>query len=196
MERSIHALQQTAIHTLNHHRHDWMNDLQVLYGYIRMNKPDKIIQYVEKIRERMVMESRISKLGIPSLVLFFHSLRTGSQTLQLEVVVNGELNLSELPLQADKVSDTLIGLINAYRFGIKPKWGDAPKLIVTINADERALSVDFEFQGELNASEELYRQFKEKLAGSPLQPISMDPLMTRVKLQAELRRLNGGTSCL
>ena len=51
-ERMMRTLQWTAIRTLNHHRHDWMNDLQVLYGYIRMNKPDKSVECVENIRDR------------------------------------------------------------------------------------------------------------------------------------------------
>ena len=35
-KRMIQALKLSAVRTLNHHRHDWMNDLQVLYGYARL----------------------------------------------------------------------------------------------------------------------------------------------------------------
>ena len=66
----IRNVEQTAIQMLNHHRHDWMNELQILYGYIQLGKLDKTVGSVERIKDRMATESRISKLGIPSLVLF------------------------------------------------------------------------------------------------------------------------------
>ncbi|MFD2880227.1 Spo0B domain-containing protein [Paenibacillus rhizoplanae] len=68
------TLQQAANRTLNHHRHDWMNDLQVLYGYIQLGKPDKSVQCVERIKERIALDSRIAKLGVPSLVFYLQSL--------------------------------------------------------------------------------------------------------------------------
>src|SRR6478736_3577198 len=43
----IQSMEKTAIASLNHHRHDWMNDLQVLYGYLRLGKLDKSVQCVE-----------------------------------------------------------------------------------------------------------------------------------------------------
>lgn len=89
------TLQQAANRTLNHHRHDWMNDLQVLYGYIQLGKPDKSVQCVERIKERIALDSRISKLGIPSLVFYLHSFRTYSSTLELEVQIEEGLQLDD-----------------------------------------------------------------------------------------------------
>lgn len=75
----IQSMEKTAIASLNHHRHDWMNDLQVLYGYLRLGKLDKSLQCVERIKERVTEESRISKLGIPSLVFYLQSFRASGR---------------------------------------------------------------------------------------------------------------------
>ncbi|MDP4095653.1 Spo0B domain-containing protein [Paenibacillus sp. P96] len=64
------TLEEAANAALNHHRHDWMNDLQVLYGYIRMGKYDKSAECVERIKERAAQDSKLSKLGIPALIFF------------------------------------------------------------------------------------------------------------------------------
>ena len=130
MERSLNTLQTASIRTLNHHRHDWMNDLQVLFGYIRMNKADKSVQYIEQIRDRMIVESKISKLGIPSLVTFMQSFRTMTHSLQLEVIVEDELNIAELPIDGELAAETIVELMNAYRFAVKPGMGEAAKLTV------------------------------------------------------------------
>ncbi|EGG34140.1 Spo0B domain-containing protein [Paenibacillus sp. HGF5] len=75
----IRNMEQTAIQMLNHHRHDWMNELQILYGYIQLGKLDKTVGSVERIKDRMATESRISKLGIPSLVfIYIHTERTAA----------------------------------------------------------------------------------------------------------------------
>ncbi|WDH97852.1 Spo0B domain-containing protein [Paenibacillus urinalis] len=80
-------MEDTAISVLNHHRHDWMNDLQVLYGYIRLGKNDKSIQTVERIKERMTEESKISKLGVPSLIFYLQSYRISGSLVVLSVEV-------------------------------------------------------------------------------------------------------------
>jgi stage 0 sporulation protein B (sporulation initiation phosphotransferase) len=186
MARSIHALQSTSIRTLNHHRHDWMNDLQVLYGYIRMNKADKTVQYVEQIRERMITESKIAKLGIPSLVTFMQSFRTMTHALQFEVGIEGELNLAELPLDSDHAAETIVEFINAYRFSAKPGIGEAAKLKVDLAQEEKALSVSFRYEGSLNDMSEWKQKCKRALEGSPLKLVDLDIKPENMVLQAQL----------
>jgi len=184
--RTAQALQTTAIRTLNHHRHDWMNDLQVLYGYIRMNKLDKTVECVEKIRERMTAESRIAKLGIPSLVLFVQSFRTVTNAMQLHVEAADDINLAELPLDGEGAAEALIDTINAYRFAVKPTGGEAARLTVTMQRDERHLHVLLQYEGELLSSEELHDKIKQRLRKAVLRVERMDPAMKEAALRAEL----------
>ncbi|MBB3067550.1 hypothetical protein FHS14_000520 [Paenibacillus baekrokdamisoli] len=186
MARSLHALQTASIRTLNHHRHDWMNDLQVLYGYIRMNKADKTVQYVEQIRDRMMTESKIAKLGIPSLVTFMQSFRTMTHSLQFEVGIEGELNLADLPIDGELAAETIVELINAYRFSVKSGMGEVAKLTVDLVLEEKALSVSFRYEGSLNDMGEWKQKCKRALEGSPLKPIHSDLLPENMNLQAQL----------
>src|SRR5690606_37417454 len=50
------------LQALSQQRHDWMNDLQILYGYLRLQKLHNAMETLDRIRERMERESRISRL--------------------------------------------------------------------------------------------------------------------------------------
>ncbi|MCQ6560873.1 Spo0B domain-containing protein [Paenibacillus mendelii] len=186
MSRMTHALQTASIRTLNHHRHDWMNDLQVLYGYIRMGKADRSVQCVEQIRDRMVTESKIAKLGIPSLVTYIQSFRTMTNSLLLEVDIDGELNLSQLPLDGERVSNAIVEIINVYRFAIKPGLGEVAKLTVELDLDEKGLQLAFLFEGEIGDVNEWQQKWRQRVKDTPLQPLGAKQLPEQLLLQAEL----------
>jgi len=185
-ERAMRSLQWTAIRTLNHHRHDWMNDLQVLYGYIRMNKPDKSTECVEKIRQRMNEESRISKLGVPSLILYAQSFRTTPGPISLHFELPDELNLAELPFDGEKAAAALIDVINVYRYGAKPGAEEPARLTVRLDREESALKALLKFEGEFIEAKEAHDEIRRRLKRSPFRAERMEPELKEVLLAAEL----------
>ncbi|WP_127569879.1 Spo0B domain-containing protein [Paenibacillus xylaniclasticus] len=187
LQRVERALQIASIRTINHHRHDWMNDLQVLYGYIRMNKQERIVQYIEGNRERMAAESRIAKLGVPSLVTYLQSFRTMTHSVQLSVDIDGDLDLEELPIDREGVALTLIDLLNMYRSGIKQGTGEPAKLTLRLYRDDKSLHAVFFCDGEWNDIGDSMHKIKQRLRNSPLQPISSEQSLAELPLKAELR---------
>lgn len=183
--RTIHALQTASIATLNHHRHDWMNDLQVLYGYIRMGKEDKMVTCVEQIRERMTTESKIAKLGIPSLVTYLQSFRTMTHAMELDVEIEGELSLAGLALDGELAGETIIEIINAYRLAVKPGAGEVAKLSVDFVLGDHSLVITFHCNGEWNDKNEWKQKCKRALKGSPLKAVEMEQ-PGNVMLEAKL----------
>ncbi|RJX41411.1 histidine kinase [Paenibacillus pinisoli] len=187
LARTIGAMQNASIRTLNHHRHDWMNDLQVLFGYARMGKLDKTIGYVEKIRERMAAESAIAKLGSPSLISFIQSFRTVTNSLTLEVDVKGDLQLNELSLDGEAVAETIIHTINAYRFAVKSDSAGLSVLRLELSADEDALYASFYYEGELMNEHQWSQKIKQQLEGAPLKPVGSVQNFSEMLLRAEMR---------
>lgn len=185
-ERTLRTLQWTAIRTLNHHRHDWMNDLQVLYGYIRMNKPDKSAECVEKIRQRMQQESRIAKLGVPSLILYAQSFRTSPGPIALHLELPNELNLAELPFDAEAAAAALIDVINVYRYGAKPGAEEPPQLTVRLDREEARLKAMLKFEGEFIQAKEAHDKIRRRLKRSPFRAERLEPELTEVLLAADL----------
>ncbi|WP_317890769.1 Spo0B domain-containing protein [Paenibacillus arenilitoris] len=185
--RTINSMQASAIRTLNHHRHDWMNDLQVVYGYIRLGKLDKTVECVEKISARMAVESSISKLGVPALVSYIQSFRTISNTLELQVAINGDIHLNEITADADQIAETIIHTINAYRFAAKPGYGNAAVLRLELSVDEEALFAAFYYEGELMNEQQWKQKIQQQLEGAPMKPITFEQPYGKVLLRAEMR---------
>lgn len=167
--RSTHMLQHArsaAIRTLSHHRHDWMNDLQIMYGYLRLNKPDRAAEIVDRIREKMENEGRISQLGHAELSMFLLSFRTISDQMRLEVVVPEGLSLDRLPLDTDKLAGSLIGLIHLFRLRAVSTSHTAQNVLrVSMKQSEGALYVELEYEGEWAARRQIAEEAAALVAG-------------------------------
>lgn len=48
-------------------RHDWMNDLQLMFAYIQLKKLDKLTECAENIKERLEQEGQWLSSGLPAL---------------------------------------------------------------------------------------------------------------------------------
>lgn len=163
--RMLEHARMTAIRTLSHHRHDWMNDLQILYGYLRLNKPDKAADHVNKIRERMEIDSRVSQLGHPALSLFLLSFRTMSESMRLEVEISEGLSLDRLSLDVNRVADCLIVIINLFRFRSVPSAMSENVLMMKLMAQGNSLCVELAYEGTWAAQQNLAAEAAALLDG-------------------------------
>ncbi len=187
MTRMIHAMHSSSVRTLNHHRHDWMNDLQVLFGYARLQKLDKTIEYVERIKERMTNESNIAKLGVPSLVNYIQSYRTLTSSVVLEVVIQENLQIDAMNIDGEKVAETLIQTINAYRMAAKVSLEIPSVLRVELSKDNEALYAAFYYEGELINEKQWKHKIQQQLEGAVMQPISFEQTFSKMLLKADVR---------
>ncbi|GGD54662.1 Spo0B domain-containing protein [Paenibacillus nasutitermitis] len=184
--RLIRELQTLSISTLNHHRHDWMNDLQVLYGYIRMKKAEKAAECVEQIRERMMIESKIAKLGVPSLVVYLQSFRTRMHAVELDLEIDGDLNLAERGLDGQRAARTLQDILDAYRHAVATGSGEVAKLMVDLSLNENTMTASFHYDGGMNDKEEWKHKCKRAIINSPLKAAGTDVEPDNLTLHAEL----------
>lgn len=182
------TLQQAANRTLNHHRHDWMNELQVLYGYIQLGKPDKSVQCVERIKERIALDSRIAKLGIPSLVFYLQSFRTFRSNLELEVQVEEGLQLEDKLSQekGDELTSVIMQTVRAYQYsGLVPQ-GDTQRLRLSFIQDGGDILISFEGEGEHSNPELLQGQIYNIVQGKIMKAEQLEQDRAHVKLRLPL----------
>ncbi|OAB38951.1 hypothetical protein PMSD_03165 [Paenibacillus macquariensis subsp. defensor] len=156
----VQSIEQTAINTLNHHRHDWMNDLQILYGYIQLGKHDKTIDCVGRIKERIYLEGKLSKLGIPSLVFYLQSFRTIGSNVELEVNIADDLHLSGRMKQDDIENwvSAIVEAIRAYQYGELTPLGETRKLTLSFYEENGDAVAYFEGEGSHVDPEVLQQQ--------------------------------------
>lgn len=182
------TLQQAANRTLNHHRHDWMNDLQVLYGYIQLGKPDKSVQCVERIKERIALDSRIAKLGIPSLVFYLQSFRTFQSNLELQVQVEEGLQLEDKlsPQQGDELTSVIMQTVRAYQYSGFAPQGDTRRLSLGFTQDGGDILISFESKGDHGNPELLQGQIYNIVQGKIMKAEQWKPSEAYVELRVPL----------
>ncbi|MBO9598097.1 MAG: Spo0B domain-containing protein [Cohnella sp.] len=164
-DRMLDHAHASAIQTLSHHRHDWMNELQVLYGYLRLNKPDKAVDVVDRIRVRMEHDSRLSHIGNPKLSIYFLSFRTMCDSMRLEVVTEEGLQLGRTPDEADRIARAVIGMINVIRVRATHASGDDKVLTVGLSKSESGYRIDLNVTGELAAEGSITAELTQCLDG-------------------------------
>ncbi|MFD2329758.1 Spo0B domain-containing protein [Cohnella sp. GCM10020058] len=150
--RDIVKSRQDLVGTLSHHRHDWMNELQILYGYLRMQKIDKAIAVVDRIKEEMERDSRISRLGSPELSAYLLSFRTFCDTMTLDARVDESLQASSVVSAGpERVSRAAIGLINAYRVRASAVTAEENKLHIAFFQASGELHIATSYEGGWSA---------------------------------------------
>lgn len=164
----LESVQRTAAATLSHHRHDWMNDLQILYGYIQLRKYDKLAACVERIKERMLIESKISRLGIPSLTFYLQSFRELNSNVQLTVLIEGDLQLDALCSEqgSEHLTSAIVETIRAFQFKDRISWGELLQLTVSFYLDQEHVFVSFDQESPTNNIDTIKLHLEHLLSGT------------------------------
>ncbi|WDC83881.1 Spo0B domain-containing protein [Caloramator sp. mosi_1] len=67
---------QWYLNQIRKQRHDFMNYLQVIYGYLQINKPNEALNYIKKLNTKMYMLSQLYNLENSYLSLIIHDIIT------------------------------------------------------------------------------------------------------------------------
>lgn len=144
----LQAKDELLIDVVSHLRHDWMNDIQVLYGYLRLNKYDKMIAFMETIKQKAARESLISKLGVTELIVYLQTFRVRCPMIQLEVELEPDFNLKELPINAERVAGLTIAVLDCFQaHTYESAIGESHYLQMEWISGEELLALCFDFRG-------------------------------------------------
>lgn len=65
------CFEKYAIEQMRLQRHDFMNYLQVIYGYIQINKPQEAVKYIKNINKYMLVIGRVFNLECDAFGIIF-----------------------------------------------------------------------------------------------------------------------------
>ncbi len=149
---------EVAIEAFSHHRHDWMNDLQLLYGYVQLGNRERLVENIERIKEQMNADSRVSRLGIPKLVFYLQTFTAVNRNMKLELEIEDGMTLAErlTPIQSEALTRVMQQTISAYEQFGGSSWGECPTLFIMIRSDDTGIEVIFEPEGDYPDAEALW----------------------------------------
>jgi stage 0 sporulation protein B (sporulation initiation phosphotransferase) len=136
------------IRMLNHHRHDWMNELQVLFGYVRLKKYDNLPDYMDKIKTKALHDSYLSKLGNAPLIVYLLDRRIEGGSCHVEVELEKEIDLRQLRMEAGAVYKLIRGIADRMTTYARTVPGEPHELSIGFDEDDGELLVDFVYQGD------------------------------------------------
>lgn len=87
-----------AIDLIRMQRHDFMNNLQVIYGYIQINKTNEALKYIKGINNNMILLSRIYNLNSKMLSLLLNDfvMKCTKYYIENEFYMEGDFDSIEL----------------------------------------------------------------------------------------------------
>jgi sensor histidine kinase regulating citrate/malate metabolism len=143
----LKAGEQEMMRVLSHYRHDWMNDLQVLCGYISLKKYDKLAPYLEKIKDKMSEESYIANIGNSSLSLLLLSYRQYSQHYELHVSMDRSINLHALPIRPDRLTRLVKEGLQLFQHDAEAAADEANTLELSFAMADEEFQVIYQYTG-------------------------------------------------
>lgn len=143
---------QALIRALAYYRHDWMNDLQILFGYVQLKKYGQLISCIENIREKINSESAINRLGIPALTADLVEFNMTSGELELRLLMENDVNLSGLSVQPELIHRLVIDTVRGFQIH-SVSGGEPNMLSLTIELMDDYIRFDFEYNGKYRQSE-------------------------------------------
>ncbi|WP_168735443.1 Spo0B domain-containing protein [Cohnella fermenti] len=164
-ELMAEAMRMQTIDTLKHHRHDWMNEIQLVYGYLKLNKPDKAIDVVERIKGQMAGDSRLSRLGTPKLAHYLLTFRTTCSTMKLDVEIDEDFDPTGGP-ERSAFADAVIGLVDAVRERAGSSGhGEENVLRLRFRSTGSEILLEMRYDGTLTARDSLPFDMGQALRG-------------------------------
>lgn len=154
LERAIEVNDKKTLSIIDyvqHKRHDWMNTLQIVYGYVQLKKIDKIIPHVERIKEELRQESTISQLGFPQMEWFLLCFLAEQHSFEVELEIAEDMDLTNLPIDQDRFKDVFVGIAHAFQSSSAQYMSEEENfLTIVIDTYQNSACFSFLYEGEIN----------------------------------------------
>ncbi|OPX42146.1 sensor histidine kinase DcuS [Ruminiclostridium hungatei] len=120
--------------TLRAQRHDFLNQLQVMYSLLEMNEYLEARQYIENVYQDILKVSRYLKTSSPAVNALLQAKMLACEKAQIEVELNVASQLTDLKMQTWELCRVLGNLIDNAIYALKDK-SSGRKLVIDIFQD-------------------------------------------------------------
>ncbi|WP_438434364.1 Spo0B domain-containing protein [Gorillibacterium sp. sgz500922] len=138
------------LRVLSVYRHDWMNHIQVLMGYIRLNKVERLTDYMDKISGKVFEESYLSRMGVSELAVYYYEFRAEKRHLELEFEIERDIDLSRLPLKGRPAAAFIRDAVEFFSGEAANDCADSGSLSLAFDEENECLLLDFAYSGCLS----------------------------------------------
>ncbi|KQL48820.1 sporulation protein [Brevibacillus choshinensis] len=137
---------------LNRQRHDWLNHVQVLLGYLHLNRTEQGEAHLKRIAEMAMQESMIARLNSSLLSVFFLTFNALNKEMLLEVEVCNQVDLTKITLNEQQLFQLMSEILCTVNDHVDPNSYEPASMQLSLEADARGVQFRFDLAGKLCAS--------------------------------------------
>lgn len=138
--------QRELLDTIHLQRHDLMNDLQVLLGYIQLNKQEKVKAHVEHMALRLQEDSAIAKLDDSRLISSLYAFRAGAHQVKLRMDIEHDLSLPAFGERGRLAAKAIAALVPCWEASSRAGQADEAALTVSVARKDGRLRIAFDYE--------------------------------------------------
>lgn len=152
-ERRLFTHQTDQLLTvLNRQRHDWLNHVQVLLGYLHLNRTEQGEAHLKRIAQMAMQESMVARLNSSLLSVFFLTFNALNNELLLEVDVCNHVDLTRVVLNEQDLFQLVSEILCTVNDHVDQSGYEAASMQLSLQMDERGVHFRFDLAGVLRAS--------------------------------------------
>jgi|GEM_PF-2583782 len=136
---------RTILDLLKSYRHDWLNHLQVILGYVSLKKHEQIVFYIDKVNTLAKQRSLISSFANQELAVFLLMLPLHYPKLKIELDLTDGVEVIEKKIAGAWVQNYLKAYIDCFYFNLQESQQNF--LAISLGAGDNQLIINFEFEG-------------------------------------------------
>ena len=137
---------------LNRQRHDWLNHVQILLGYLHLNRTEQGEAHLKRLAEMAMQESMIARLNNSLLSVFFLTFNALNKEMLLEVEVCDQVDLSRIRLDEQALFHLVSELLCTANDYVLQNGYEQASMQVSLFAGEKGVHFRFDLAGELQPS--------------------------------------------
>lgn len=95
-------------------RHNLMNDLQLIYGFLQMERSKDAMDHVKKLIEKLRKERKLLKAEVPQFAYFLLMFNYYNENIRLSYSIKASRNLKDLDQVLKNDSEQFINIVKRY----------------------------------------------------------------------------------
>jgi hypothetical protein len=144
--------EHSILELISHIRHDWLNRLQLIKGYLDLGRIDRVNTLIDEITRQCINESRLADLKWPktSLFLFTYTWHSHPVSVKYEIQNRPRGNWENWDGCIYRFLEQFLGILNS-----TVSESSGHRLIIRMEYFENRVNLHFQFTGSLTSTGEL-----------------------------------------
>lgn len=146
-----------TVELLRHARHDWLNKIQLIQGYLSMGNPKRVHDLINEMVFECEQETKLSNLPLPELASFFLTYNFERHPVLLKYEVKG--NGTVVGSLDGRIADWFRRFMEIMNKSVSD--GEENELYITLDLKEGRIVFSVHFNGELCRTEPIEQFFSK-----------------------------------